>query len=495
VSFAFPHTSSAQTITPLTNQIYDGFDTAYLMTDGTVIAQDSFYPGYFWKLTPDINGSYVNGTWSLLPELGYAPYAFSGAVLADGRLLVVGGEYSGPSEAFTLTAQSAIYNSLTNTWSNVTPPQGWINIGDSPNTVLPNGNFLVGQKLTEQFAELNPSTMKWTILGSRGKSDFNSEEGWTLLPNGNVLTADVHNAPNSEIFWPKRNQWVSAGTTIVDLHSPTDVVGCIPFPPGTGCYYPPGEIGPAILRPDGTVFFTGSYSNNDNNDPGHTAVFNSKTGVWSVGPDFPLLFGQYGDNAGDNWAVLLPNGNVFVEGQYGFGYEFDGTNMTLTSGTNTYLGAMIVLPTGEVLFGGAPYNGFPVSVYASTGTYQSSWTPVIGGISSSTLIKGDTYRIFGQQFNGLSQACAFGDEDQCATNYPLVRITNTSTGHVFYARTHNHSSMGVATGTTPIQTWFDVSFATETGPSTLVVVANGIPSQPINITITGCGGPTVQCVD
>jgi hypothetical protein len=36
---------------------------------------------------------------------------------------------------------------------------------------------------------------------------------------------------------------------------------------------------------------------------------------------------------------------------------------------------------------------------------------------------------------GLSQAAAFGDEYQTATNYPLVRITNPATGHVFYAKT------------------------------------------------------------
>jgi len=38
----------------------------------------------------------------------------------------------------------------------------------------------------------------------------------------------------------------------------------------------------------------------------------------------------------------------------------------------------------------------------------------------------------------------FGDEGQSATNYPLVRITNLRTHHVFYSRTHDHSSMAVA---------------------------------------------------
>ena len=43
-----------------------------------------------------------------------------------------------------------------------------------------------------------------------------------------------------------------------------------------------------------------------------------------------------------------------------------------------------------------------------------------------------------------------------ATNYPLVRITNNSTHHVFYARTHDHSTMGVATGSATVSTNFDV---------------------------------------
>jgi len=68
-------------------------------------------------------------------------------------------------------------------------------------------------------------------------------------------------------------------------------------------------------------------------------------------------------------------------------------------------------------------------------------------------------KISGTQFNGLSQAAAFGDEVETATNYPLVRITNNSTGHVFYTRTHDHSTMGVATGNTPVSTNFDVPSA------------------------------------
>jgi hypothetical protein len=70
-----------------------------------------------------------------------------------------------------------------------------------------------------------------------------------------------------------------------------------------------------------------------------------------------------------------------------------------------------------------------------------------------------------------------------ATNFPLVRLANDATGHVFYARTHGHSTMGVATGTATVSTSFDVPTSMETGPSHLVVVADGIESQPVAVAV------------
>jgi hypothetical protein len=64
-----------------------------------------------------------------------------------------------------------------------------------------------------------------------------------------------------------------------------------------------------------------------------------------------------------------------------------------------------------------------------------------------------------------------------------VRITNNSTKNVFYAHTHGHSTMGVATGSLPVSTNLDVPGKMDTGASTLVVIANGIASKPVNVTI------------
>jgi hypothetical protein len=457
----------AQSLETLVNQPPHGAGLSFLLTDGTVLSQGGNNHDWY-KLTPDAFGNYVNGTWTQVASLpaGYVPDAFSSAVLADGRVVIVGGEYN--NNQFVLTNKGAIYNPTANTWTTLGHPAGWANIGDSPSVVLPNGLFLVGRKLDMHIAVLNPATLEWTEVGSAGKSDFNAEEGWTLLPDGTVLTADVKNAPNSERYTPSTGTWVTQGSTIVDLAAPS-TSGPISYPGGV--YDPPGEIGPAILRPDGTVFATGAA----NTGSAHTAVYHpgaspSAPGTWTAGPDFP------NDAAGDASAALLPNGNVLVIGNSGRLYEFNGANLTpeMRPSSAAYL---MVLPTGQVIL-----TGGRIQTYSSTGTYSPAWAPAIASYPV-TVVRGSTYRISGTQFNGLSQAAAFGDEFQTATNYPLVRITNSGTGHVFYARTHGHSTMGVATGSLNVSTNFDVPATMETGAGTLEVVANGIPSPAVSVTV------------
>jgi hypothetical protein len=466
--FAFSGISSAQKLQQLVNQAPDGAYVEFLMTDGTVVVQGGGCTDW-WKLTPTNTGSYVKGTWTQIASLpsGYDPYATAGAVLADGRLLVSGGEYSECGGEFTLTNQSAIYDPKTNKWTMLKPPKGWYDIGDSPSSVLPNGLFLLGRKTNKDMATLDPSTLKWTEVGSKGKADFNAEEGWTLLPDGTILTWDVKDNPNSEIYDPSSQTWTSAGDTPTNLMGPPEE-GCLKYG-NNHTYCPPGETGPGILRPDGTVFATGALHEGDST--GHTAIYtpgqNGGKGSWAAGPDFPN-----GDAAGDSFAALLPNGHVLVLGNSGQMYEFDGTKFFATT---VGYGSLIVMPTGEVLVAG-------VAAYTSTGKYMSAWAPTISKFPSS-VTRGSTYQISGTQFNGLSQAVNFGDEFESATNYPIVRITNNSSGHVFYARTHDHSTMGVATGKTTVSTNFDVPSSMETGASSLVVVANGIPSKAVSITV------------
>ncbi len=456
--------------TKLTNAPTFKADTALLLTDGTAMVH-AYESVNWWRLTPDINGSYINGTWSQLASApaGYEPLYFGSAVLADGKVVVEGGEYNGSQSE---TNSGAIYDPVANSWTSITAPAGWTNIGDASSVVLPDGTFMLGNcgyagsecsPFQLQQALLDESTLTWTITGA-GKADQNSEEGWVLLPSGDVLTVDVWNGTESELYNPSTGSWSLAGSTIVGL-------------PNTSC----SEIGPAVLRPDGTVFASGG----DNN----TAIYNSTTGVWTAGPKFATNYG-----VSDGPAAILPDGNVLVDSGsiktcYAAGskfYEFNGRNLTQVTGPAnaatdpSYVGRMLVLPTGQILF----VDGTKTAeIYTASGTYEAAWQPTITSVASSLTAGSTGNSISGTQFNGLSQGAMYGDDAQMASNYPLVRIVNQATKHVFYARTYNHSTMGVATGSAIVSTTFDLPATIETGSSQLYVVANGIPSLAKKVTI------------
>jgi hypothetical protein len=478
-----------------------------LLTDGGVMVQN-VGDGKIFKLTPDLKGSYVNGTWSQLATMPYVSYAGAQAVLPDGRVIMEGGEYSDFDFKFLLTNNGAIYDPVADKWTRVTPPSFFVDlyppravfaphpIGDSQSVVLPNGTFMLADKMSRQAALLDPKNLTWTETGTSSKSDLNDEEGWTLLPNGKVLTVDCYtdfffglipsyptNPTNSEIYDPETGQWSSAGSTINTLTDPAT-----------------SEFGPAVLRPNGSVFAVGSQ--------GYTSIYHSRSGKWSVGPRLPISPQGYQYTAQDAPGALLPDGNVLfaVSGGAeppGGGYsnpplaffEFDGHRLIpepaipnapfeTSSAVN-----LLVLPTGQIL---AADGSKDIEIYTPNkhirdheqedeNENEQEWAPVILW-GPRELHPGRSYQLSGRRFNGMSQASMFGDEGQSATNYPLVRITNLSTHHVFYSRTHDHSSMAVASDD-EVSTHFDVPGHQELGLSKLEVVANGIASEPLMVVI------------
>jgi hypothetical protein len=485
--------------TTLANQPPEIGELSLLLTDGGVMMQSIDDAGVFYRLTPDSNGSYVNGTWRQLssPPAGYAPYAGAQVVLADGRVLFVGGEYNlnqydSPFAPSGLTNMSAVYDPVTDRWTMIAPPPGVAYIGDPASVVLPDGSFVFGTKLGRDMWRLDPVNLTWTSMPATGKADDFAEEGWTLLPDGGLFTVDVGNPRHAEHYDPITAQWYSDGNTPDGLTSPTgtpggltygpapaQVVGGVSYGPGpTGTYFPPGEVGPALLLPDGRVFATGAAAAGT---VAHTAIYSpgptpADAGSFASGPDF-----ANGDDAGDASAVLLPSGHVLIAALSGRFYEYDGVTLSVTgalpnnNGNTVYF--ILPLPNGQALV-----TGGVTQIYSGGGGADPAWAPTIAA-APAVVTRGSTYAISGTQFNGLSQAAAVGDELNAATNYPLVRVTNTVSGHVVYARTHDHSSMGVATGSTIVSTLFSVPANTEPGASSLAVVANGIASVPVSVTV------------
>ena len=81
--------------------------------------------------------------------------------------------------------------------------------------MIGNGPQVGVQRLQFAVATIMPlpsTSVTWTIAFT-GKADPNSEEGWTLLPNGQVLTVDTQNGSAAELFNPATKSWGPAGNT------------------------------------------------------------------------------------------------------------------------------------------------------------------------------------------------------------------------------------------------------------------------------------------
>ena len=429
----------------------------------------------WWKLSPDINGNYVSGTWSALANGPNAPLYFASAVLRDGRVFVAGGEYNNSVTADLLAAE--IYNPVTNTWTVVATPPGWTGIGDAPCCVLPDGRVMVGYIFDSRCAIYDPVVNIWTAAANKLDAS-SSEESWTLLPDQTIMTVDCPGHPATQKYVIAANQWISCGNTPFDLVEAASI-----------------EIGPAVLLPDGRIFAIGATN--------HSALYtmppnSNQPGTWTNGPTFPLPAGVAALGAKDAPACLLPNGLVLcvagpvdgVSGDYlspTYFFEFNPSTNSLSPITNPptsagppYVGRFVLLPTGQVLFANGSSN---IQVYTPSGAPDPMWKPNITSVPTS-LIRGSTYTLYGRQINGLSQAVSYGDDATMATNYPIVNLRNAASGHVFYCRTLNHSTLSVNTGTVIHHTQFVLPASAELGAADITVIANGIASNPVRVTVS-----------
>jgi hypothetical protein len=456
-----------------------------LLSDGTVMAANSVTSSNWYRLTPDIHGSYVNGTWSTLAAMRDTRLYYSSEILTDGRVFVAGGEDG------TGTARAEVYDPLSNIWRPAPVPLSLLNpnnsspeVGakqgfyDSESKILPDGSVLVppvGAMNVGGTLIYYPASNTWSngpIFFRDGYPD-QDEASWVKLPDNSILTIDPVGT-NSERFIPALNEWINDANVPIPIYS---TVG--------------GEIGPALLLADGRAFFLGGS--------GHTAFYtpsgNTNPGTWAAGPDIPG-----GLTTPDAAAAMMVNGKVLCAvgpalftdsggtvqytGPTSF-YEFDpvansftatGTPSGSTENYAPFETCMLDLPDGTVL-----YSRFSTTlrVYQPDATPLSAGKPVIRTITESN---DGSYLLTGTLLNGISEGAAYGDDAQMNSDYPLIRLTN-SAGNVYYARTYNWSSTGVMTGTNLVTTQFTLPAALPAaGTYSLIVVANGISSDPVSLT-------------
>ncbi|MCX6273813.1 MAG: T9SS type A sorting domain-containing protein [Bacteroidetes bacterium] len=459
-----------------------------LLSDGTVMAKtdnggaDGI--GTIWdKLTPDIHGSYVNGTWSQLAPMFDSRLYFSSQVLQDGRVYVAGGEYGSGGSL------GEVYDPILNTWT-MTPAQGQ-RISDANSEILPDGKLL--QALVNQAGPVicdiyDPGNNTYvsgpSCLGSHNEST------WVKLPDQSILMVNMPDT-TSERYIPSLNQWIPDGNVPVRLY---DAFG--------------SETGAGLLLPDGRAFFIGAT--------GHTAYYtptgNNSPGTWAAGPDIPGNNGQV-----DAPAALMVDGKILLSAApaptssatlfipptvfYEFNYLTNSyTQISAPDGTPSvpiacYQTNMLLLPDGNVLYSNQQDTsiGRQYYIYTPAGAPLAAAKPTINTVDQTGCA---TFSITGTLFNGINEGTCYGDDWQMATNYPLIRLR--SGGNVYYARSYNWNRTDVMTGSLADTADFTLPVSLPGGDYWLEVVVNGVASDsflfhPPSQTVTFIGLPDSIC--
>src|SRR6185312_13322080 len=219
------------------------------------------------------------------------------------------------------------------------------------------------------------------------------------------------------------------------------------------------------------------------------------TGHWTAGPDTLSIGGQL--DSADGPAVVLPNGAILEQVSPGvFNAPSHFVEVTVTNPStvsqfqvsepasaasqSSYEGRLVMLPTGQALWSSDVGD---VQIYTPASLTPAHGTkPKIKRTKNHFTVGSHNNKVTGVKFNGKTYGGYYGDDAQMATNFPLVRFTNNSSGHVCYARTHDFSKMGIDDGT-QTTTKFDIPASCETGASKMYVVVNGIASKPKDVTL------------
>jgi len=358
-----------------------------------------------------------DGTWSRTGSLPQAVFGSAGAVLPDGRVLVVGG-MNGSSSA-SAVAGATTYDPATGRWTAVThmlQPRAYpmaVTLADG--SVLVAGGMRNRQPL-DTAERYDPRTDTWVAAGRLMMP--RTQGTVTLLPDGRVLAAGggIEGPPGwiatatAELFDPATGTWSQTAPMSVAraLHTATllaggDVLiagGATVYEGQTGSVSATAEIyssrtgtwrrvgamskpryaqGAALLE-DGRVMVAGGWYSTKNSDHAHNTaeVFDPATGAWTATAAMTgsrSLFALVG----------LPDGRILAAGGVDSSYKLEASAELYDSTSGTWrstgslvtavtLPATLVLADGRVLVAG---GGLDSSANKQTAISQI-YTPVAG---------------------------------------------------------------------------------------------------------------------
>jgi hypothetical protein len=312
------------------------------------------------------------GEWDFTGSLNTARYLHTATLLADGKVLVVGGR--NPDISF---ASAELYDPATGNWT----PTGSLTTGRYLHTatLLADGKVLVAGGYLRSSGPLasaelyDPATGIWTLTGSLHTARYFHTA--TLLPDGEVLVvggADVDGftVGSAELYNPATGTWTTTGFRYGFYHTATRLAdgrvlvaggydqdlelylkGVSIYDQTTGKFTSTGSLlqarsgHVATLLPSGKVLVAGGED--DSGGLLTAEIYDPATGLWTAtGNLLPT---------GSTDATLLPNGKVLVAGFSGAQlYDPATGTWTATGSLNTARTdfSMTSLPSGMVLVAG-----------------------------------------------------------------------------------------------------------------------------------------------
>ncbi|MCX6930904.1 MAG: hypothetical protein NT154_48030, partial [Verrucomicrobia bacterium] len=343
--------------------------------------------------------------WTATDRMNTNHYQRTATLLANGKVLVVGGE---------ATASAELFDPATGLWTTT----GAMSTKRSYQTatLLPSGKVLVaGGSFTSYpvndalaSAELyDPATGLWTATGAmRTERTIHTA---TLLASGKVLVAggwnDSHwELSSAELYDPATETWTTTGAmrTETKLHTATflsngkvlvaggsDGMNCLAstelYDPATGTWTTTGAMSTtrvshtATLLPNGKVLVTGGW--NGTNILSIVDLYDPATGTWTA-------IGALSTTRYYHTAALLPSGKVLLAGGMD---DRDQYNICYLSSSELYDAlpadynriSVQVLGVGGVRLSYAGNGGAKYAIDRTFKLAPANWVPLVTNAAGS----------------------------------------------------------------------------------------------------------------
>lgn len=308
----------------------------------------------------------ASNTWSSAGAMHTARFSHTATLLTSGQVLVAGGLYFSANNP-VYVSESELYDPASNTWTSV----GALNVGRSSHTatLLPSGKVLVvggvAATVATATAEIfDPVSLSWSYASALPTPRFAHTA--TLLSSGQVLVVGGYSTnylSDAQLYDPTGNNWSPAGSLQTARGFQT-----------------------ATLLPNGDVLVAGGIDNT-NTALSSTELYVATSNSWSQGGN--LSTARYSHRA-----VLLANGQVLALGGddtygvavYAEAEVYDPAGNAWASGGGipiTYRDGHTVnlLPNGMIFVVGGQDGGLVLASSGIGSSAVSSWSP--GAATSS----------------------------------------------------------------------------------------------------------------